>query len=442
MPILDATPDELQLHALLDGELNDAEQQAMFARLSADHDLQRRYRELLQLRAAMHEDARSLTVPPEVTAAVFTAVGLSIPETISAATAASTHTAATAVPSAPIAVAARAGWWTVRRLALLLAGGGALVVGGLLLRPTAADAPATATAPRHESIARTAPPSSTGDAAAAQQAAPLHRAATVPAAASAAQRAQRQFPARRDAADRGTRGTQGTSAVEAARPVPAPVDAPARDAAAPAGRELDPSPARTDTQAAPARPPATAEDAPVAAVVAQRAEVGPARAGQPLGVLVTLRALAAASSPAVDVASQSGSDLRDVVIGAGYAATEDDRIGLEIGREAFPQTFTRVEGAVTARYAQKPVETWFAAFYERALWRMFQEKMILFSKIDAGAVMELGPLARAGIGLRAALGPMVEVHVAGEGAIAAYRFESQWLSSRRYGLTAGLTVVF
>jgi hypothetical protein len=168
----------------------------------------------------------------------------------------------------------------------------------------------------------------------------------------------------------------------------------------------------------------------------------PAGRWWPDGIFLSVRYGTSTAAPSVTVASQAPGALQDLAVAAGYRLGERDRIGSEAGRETFPQAFGRNESGRFARYWQQPLEYWLAAFYERSFGGLFTERLTPYARIDAGGVAEIGPMLRGGAGLRFTIAPMLELHAGADAAIVAYRFESLWLTSKKYGGGAGLTLAF
>jgi hypothetical protein len=159
-------------------------------------------------------------------------------------------------------------------------------------------------------------------------------------------------------------------------------------------------------------------------------------------VLVSIRAMFSRSAPAVDVPSQSGTVIRDFGIGILFSISDGARLGIEGGRESFPQIFGRSEGGVYATYRQNPLETWIAAVYEHGLLQGWGGHVELLVRMEGGAVWSLGPMLRAGVGLDVQLASGIDLLTAAEGSLTSYRFESNWLTTKRYGLTTGLRLTF
>ena len=163
---------------------------------------------------------------------------------------------------------------------------------------------------------------------------------------------------------------------------------------------------------------------------------------KPLGLRLTVRGMASTSTPRSVIASQSNSALRNAAISLDYVFAERRSIGLEGGYEAFSQQFGRQEEGVYATYSQNPLEPWLAADYEQTLAALLPGTLYLMARVDGGAVLNIGPMARASAGLRAHVSPRFGAVLAVEGTIVAYRNESLWLSTKKYGVTMGLFISF
>ncbi|MBI5648229.1 MAG: hypothetical protein HY962_14960 [Ignavibacteriae bacterium] len=428
--------DDMMLHALIEGELNDVEQQDVFRRLSRDVALQRRYRELVRLQSAMQEDARSLSVPPAYTAAVFSSLGLAIPEAV-------THTASPAgveiaAPAAtvPGVQTAAAVWWTTGRLAGLLGLLGTAAVMVFLWRSPSVS-------PSAES--NTAIPVQE-----AEQLPPVYTIPPVPdtaAGSSVTNTLRTEITATKSHVNH-SRHMATQPRINGERSIT--LGAPSEDAATRELRITLPPAATVHTPAVmpPIRsdagtPGLRADSSVHVDTVSKHTDDVSHNEGTFLrGMVLVLRYSAGTSSPAVTIGSKSSTALRDLAFAAGYAVSGKDRVGVELGREAFAQRFGVLETEGYARYQQNPLEYWLSAYYERAHVSLFSGLLTVFTKINAGAVNELGPMLRGSAGVRVPITGSVETYLAGEGVIVAYRHSNLWLTSKKYGPTAGLAVTF
>ena len=159
-------------------------------------------------------------------------------------------------------------------------------------------------------------------------------------------------------------------------------------------------------------------------------------------VEVQLRGLLAVSIPSNNVPSKESSIPRNLALGVSYSLAEGQRVGLEIGHESYAQQFGRLEDGGYARYRQNPAEYWLAASYELQLASAWSGNLPFFARVDAGGLLEVGPLLRLGLGTKIPLVARVRLLMAAEGSIVFYRFESALLTTKKLGGTAGLCISF
>jgi hypothetical protein len=437
MNSFDDIPHDAQLHALLDGELDRAAEEGMLSRISADPELQRHYHDLVEIHSTMKADAQSLSVPPEATNAVFAALGFAV------ATSSALSLDAPPVATAPTEATSRSfrTWLIVAMLLLSLC--------AIVLYIVFPGSGPTTTAQRDF---EKPPPGTAAGASAGTPAAVTRRA---PSSVAAAATAGVPPAAIRN---RGARAGHGASAGRSGAslskddgiqsstpgvPVRDPVDA-SPDASANAP-QADASASRMRD----ARSPSVEEGAPV-----QEAQSSSATApdlGQllaknnpvpTLGLRFTVRGMASTSSPTATIESQTNTDARNIAIGLDYSFAERQFLGVSLGREAFSQHFGRTEAGRYVTYEQNPLEFWVAAYYEHTLTAFMPNALFLYARVDAGSVLQLGPMLRGSLGFRLHLTPHVGALLAAEGTIAGYRNESIWLTTKKLGGTAGLSIAF
>jgi hypothetical protein len=408
-------PNELRLHALFGGGLNDEERQALLDRMKPDAELKRTYRELLDVENAIRKDAGSLTLPREATIAVFTALGLSVPAAAPRLMVETDAAPVALAPAAePVASAVPAAWagWQVSRLSMAVwCSIAVLVAGFFLLRNTNSPGGRKAQVERHESAL---PSAST----------PVAAAVDARSSSSAAQ----QTGLKKTAGARGltTRSELSVLSAREGRPSEA-IDMQTR--------ELSPNTidALKDLPVTPFNEPTGNYGVPVTA-----SHIDERR----LGLILTCRGLIATAFPAVNVPSQSATSMKNFGIGVMFPLDETQRVGLEVGREAFPQRFGRIESEVYASYTQNPLEYWLSACYDWTFVSFPYSNISLFSRMNAGAAWEVGPMLRASVGARLGIIGRMECSLAAEGMLAAYRFETLWLTSKKIGVTAGIAITF
>ncbi|MBL0174746.1 MAG: hypothetical protein IPP94_05695 [Ignavibacteria bacterium] len=438
MNSFDDIPHDAQLQALLDGELDRSAEEGMLSRISADPELQRQYHDLVEIDAAMREDARSLRVPPDATLAVFSALGFAVAPT-------PVHPVDATASAVPTVVPHRSSrTWMI--VALLTIGLIAIILYIVLpgAGPTTAARSDSEKSPQGSMSGALSVASDAGTAPAPSPVVGVRRGAagSPPATArNAGARAGAGVPARFS--------TGAFSAVDSIRLTEPETPAPARVSGAPDATGASRIVAESAPREGVAESEHSVESAPAQEMPTQDA-TAPAleqvlRKREPLPVLglrFTVRGMASTSSPQATIGSQTNSDARNIAIGLDYAISERQHLGISIGREAFSQHFGRLEAGRYVTYEQNPLEYWAAAYYERTLAAIMPQALFLFARLDAGSVLQLGPMVRGSLGVRLTLVPRVEALLAAEGAIAGYRNESIWLTTRKLGGTAGLSIVF
>jgi hypothetical protein len=128
-------------------------------------------------------------------------------------------------------------------------------------------------------------------------------------------------------------------------------------------------------------------------------------------------------------------------LGVMYAIGDNHAIGIEGGREPFSQHFFGYENGVRVRYEQNPLAYWATAVYQ------FTGAPLLphvhpFAQLQAGGVIDLGPLARATLGLKFKPFDRIAVIVGAEGSVLMYRFQNNWFNTNKLGMTYGVSYEF
>lgn len=432
-----------KLHALIDGDLPEAERQALLDRMSGDEELRRAYHELVELRSVIKADAAALVLPPEATTAVFSALGYGL-----GATADAVASAASGSSSGGASSPSLRRWLPLSLLAVSLAA----VVLYFQLRVSPDN---TIPSPVPQSSGEAATAHVAGNTAAAESATAATVAHPSPApmqnigARSNRVRANNTRvtgtirPGRSTIQERRTVGANQNTATEPGAPA-IRQETPERKADIPAEETPEKSTVRSPETKAGTELSGdqsnTVSPAPPAESIGERfAKPEPMPA---LGLRLTVRGIAAASFPKAATGSQSNSALRNIAVRLDYAIAERQSLGLEGGFEAFSQQFGRVEQGVYATYAQNPLEAWLAAEYERTLAALLPGALFLTARVDGGAVFNIGPMARISAGVRAHFSSRVGAELAAEGTLVAYRNEGLWLTTKKLGATAGLFISF
>jgi hypothetical protein len=402
-------PDDSLLHDLIEGDLSESERQSVFARLHADPELQRRYLQLNRLNDALVEDAHSVAVPLDVTAAIYAAVGVPLP--------APRMHAPTAAIRAPVGESGATGWSGATWGAVIVAG---LCLLGLVVHVVWNRSEGTSDLIEHNRL-------SAGTVAPEQQGGAEWRA---PDATNRAGSVRERTTARVTAPRHQLPSAPG-------RVVPEPAPPVLMDSTRPEAESGPMIESVLSTASIVSVPDAVSPvDVPGVSMIRLRNAL-------PIsGWFISIRGFAGSSIPSVSIAAQSAGGPRDVSLSAGRVVSENGRAGLEFGRETIAQYFSHLEADGYARYWQTPLEYWLTAYYEHALMGFFDRKLLLVSRINAGAAFEIGPMMRAGLHARLPIARQFEISCGGEAALTLYRFESAWLTSKRISAVGGLTVRF
>jgi hypothetical protein len=158
-------------------------------------------------------------------------------------------------------------------------------------------------------------------------------------------------------------------------------------------------------------------------------------------VSVELRGVSAASFPNVTIGSRSQPWMENMSVALYYSDEQDD-FGLEFGQEAFSQHYHGVEYGKVVRYEQNLLTSWLLAGYRHRFepWRMFGSVEPYFSA-GFGSTMQAWPLARAGAGFMYMPDRRVRFQIGLEGTLLAYPYQDTWFTSKRAGLTYGISVL-
>ncbi len=378
------------LYAYLDGELDGAHEEALFRMLSDDSALRAEMQDQLTIRKAVQHDSQAYTPPAAVTAAIFSTLGFSIPSTAEAATLGGAGRVWFASGSALLAVV------TSLLLSTLFPGANdaTLASAGVTDKPAivlhvedAQALPDVPSATKHRPV-ETATVTEAHDAAAAAVVIPVEVSAEV------------------------------ASDIPASQPQRSDDIACLPPFAFQAGGEPDLRGVR-----APFIPFVNLLRIPVD------------------GMMLYARNSSTNATPSSTIESGSGFPLTDVNIGALLPLSSYHAVGIEIGRETFPQIFSGMLRGAAVRYEQSPVAYCAMAVYQINAGELLPY-IVPFAQIQAGAAYKLGPLARATMGLAIRPFDRVSLLVGAEGSVLAYKFQDKWFDTKKLGLTYGLSYEF
>jgi hypothetical protein len=357
-------------------------EEALFQKLSSDPSLRAEMQDHLAIRKAVQNDIEAYTPPASATAAIFTTLGFTIPS--SSVTAAAAAAAATAAAGSGSML--RSMWFSAASSALAVATAVLLY----LQFPVAFDAIGTV-------VERVV--SSPSDIVVVEETAPL------------------------------------TDLIVTTQRRSAPAPATSAVTTAPVVQEREVT--LRDMQL-------------LAAALSEQEAPGRVRGEQvyfydllptPDGVTFHARNVALRSDPAPSVVSQSEPWFRNVNLGLMYALDDHHAVGIEAGRESFSQHFNGLENGMGVRYEQNPLAYWATAVYQ------FTGEPLLphvhpFIQIQAGGAFEIGGLGRATLGIKFRPFDRIAVIAGAEGSLMVYRFQSNWFSTNKVGMTYGLSYEF
>jgi len=379
--------DSRMLHAFMDGELGGAQEEVLFLKLSSDAELRSEMQDHIAIRKAIQHDIESFTPPASATAAIFASLGFTIP--------AATATAASAGSSS-------AGLAGLRGMGFSV-GSAILATVAAVLLYLQFPLPFGALDRVVERVVST--PSGT---VVLEEPAPL---ADLPVAA-----AMRSSDRLRHA---------DIPVFAAGVPAATPVTVERRDVRP---RDMELLAQAMESMDAPGR---------VRADQVRFFDLIPA----PDGVTLYARNVALQSDPTPTVVSQSDTWFSNMNLGALYSIGEHHSIGIEGGREAFSQHFSGFENGVRVRYEQNPLTYWATAVYQYTGGALLPH-VHPFAQIQAGGGFQLGPLARATLGLKLKPFDRIAVVLGAEGSVLMYRFQNNWFNTNKLGLTYGVSYEF
>lgn len=124
-----------------------------------------------------------------------------------------------------------------------------------------------------------------------------------------------------------------------------------------------------------------------------------------------------------------------------YRLDEHHLIGLETGRDVFPQIYRGTENGEQIRYEQKPVLFWVGAAYQYRTGSVLFDGLHPFVRAIAGGT-DAGPLTKGVAGFQFIPERRVALTLGVEGSALLYRYQGDWFSSRSLDFTYGLSISF
>ncbi len=403
---LDLPTPEGHLHAFMDGELDIQAEQPLFDELASNPALRGEMRDILAIRSAVHRDV--VAPPATVEAALLAAAGLSTASAGAATTAAAATIAAHGSSSLAVSL----------RYALGGVAAGAAIV-YFLMSGTTGDVQRGAVLP---------PPQASTGIAGEPRIDTLR--VEVPIVDHAAINAQRNQLARERA-----------NIAQAWTDLRAAQDAflRDRDAAAQESRTpVEPVVATAQTQMAILTMQASViQPAQVTAFPTRSFEVS-----DPLPLQIRFRTLASGlrSDEAIP-ASVRDAALPNTALSISLPLSEEHRVGVEFGREAFRQQFRTTLNGRPVEYLQTPTLFWFGANYQFVAQSIFGlDGLRPFIESTIGYALEQGPLARAAAGLQyRPIGP-IAFSLGFDASALTFKHDGLWQSTTKSGFTTGISI--
>jgi hypothetical protein len=402
---------EAQLHAFLDGELDNLAEQPLFDELAANPALRSEMRDLLTIRNAVLRDVMS--PPPSAEAAIMAAAGLASSSAAGTGSAVIAHGAATA------ATTSAGAWSNIIRFSL-----GGSVVGALVayLLLTSRDIGVNSSALQPPTVAQRA---------IAGQPVPDTVRIVVPPVDESTLRIDRQrlIDERRALAASWAKLREAVEAFELRRILPLADD----DIPLSTSKVTE---AQTTSALLMMTTPVTQT------TFAPPIPMHSAHANGPLPIQVRFRTLASglrADEPMPP--SVRNSALPNTALSVTVPVTEEHRLGVEFGREAFRQQFRTTLNGRPVEYLQTPTLFWLGATYQYLPSQVFGlEGLRPFVEATLGYAFEQGPIARAAAGLQyRPLGP-IAFSLGFDASSLSFVQDNRWLSSMKSGFTTGITI--
>lgn len=158
----------------------------------------------------------------------------------------------------------------------------------------------------------------------------------------------------------------------------------------------------------------------------------PASPGLPLRVGLRFLGLWQQSSPEATLPMQS-SGVRNLCLSMEQPLSTAHAIALEAGSKDFPQVFSSERTGL--QYRQHPTLLWVGLAHH---WEPSAEASVVpfLHTLLGGTVV--GPVGKAWVGSAIRLGERSQLRIGLEGTLLLYRFEGQWFSTRKLGISYGM----
>lgn len=157
---------------------------------------------------------------------------------------------------------------------------------------------------------------------------------------------------------------------------------------------------------------------------------------------VQVRSFASRSFPTQMAPSQSTPLFENVSVGALYAMSDHDRVGIEVGQESFSQVFHGTDAGRSVRYEQNPILPWVGALY-RHRWDALEGLGGVGPFLQfLGGGTRVGPLGRMALGIEYSPDDRVSFLLGAESTVLLYRSEGLWYGTSKLGITYGTSITF
>ncbi len=160
------------------------------------------------------------------------------------------------------------------------------------------------------------------------------------------------------------------------------------------------------------------------------------------GLSMEIRGINASSFPGATISPKSDPWMQNMAIGVFYTGEHHD-LGLEFGQEPFAQHYHGVENGKPVYYEQNLMTPWL-----HATWRYRFSSIALLGGIEpyvmvgGGTSFYFWPMAKSGFGIMYMPDRRVRFHVGLEGSVLAFPYQDNWFTTRRAGMTYGVSVLF
>ncbi len=154
----------------------------------------------------------------------------------------------------------------------------------------------------------------------------------------------------------------------------------------------------------------------------------------------TMRGFQSVAYPSNGLKAPFAPIFNNMAVAVEYALSTTDAVGIEVGQETFPQTYTGVENNRTVEYRQRPLLIWSAIRYRNDALPLAGRFSGFWSVGLGGTVV--GPIARSEVGIEYGAGSGISLVAGIDATVLAYRFNANWFNTRRLAFSYGARVRF